>query len=438
MTRVKAANLRAFNVGFGDCLLLSITYDDGDARHALIDFGSSKLPARAPASRMLDVANHIKTATGGTLHMVVATHRHSDHISGFGRTDSGKVIEALHPTVVLQPWTEHPDLDPEATKPVGAARHPSGHLALTRTLANMSSFAAGVASEGRRLQQVARFPKTVAERLAFLGDTNLTNRAAVERLMKMGERHLYASFGDDLDLGDLFPRVKFDVLGPPTLAQQPSIAREAREDAQEFWHLAGAWGLAAARGSATVSDLAPLFEGVVMSRVPQAAKWLVPQIERAHAEELTSLLRTMDDVLNNTSLILLVHIEGTTLLFPGDAQIENWSYALFDAPNSEAIRKRLADTRVYKVGHHGSLNATPKTLWKDFAKKAPVDQAAGRLISVVSTLAGKHGDARRSTEVPRKALVDALKEQSEFHTTQDCRAMKQPWVDVAIPITSTP
>ena len=254
MNRVKAANLRAFNVGFGDCLLLSIDYDDGDSRHALIDFGTSKLPPRAPASRMLDVANHIKAATGGTLHMVVATHRHSDHISGFGKTDSGKVIEALHPQVVLQPWTEHPDLDPAATTPVLAAQHPPGHLALTRTLANMSSFAAGAASEGRRLQGVARFPKTVAARLEFLGETNLTNRPAVERLMRMGDRHIYASFGDDLELGDLFPRVTIEVLGPPTLAQQPSIARQAREDAEEFWHLAGTWGLAAAKGTATIHD----------------------------------------------------------------------------------------------------------------------------------------------------------------------------------------
>ena len=43
----------------------------------------------------------------------------------------------------------------------------------------------------------------------------------------------------------------------------------------------------------------------------------------------------MDKVLNNTSLILLFHIGETTLLFPGDAQIENWSYALFDAPNRD-------------------------------------------------------------------------------------------------------
>ena len=165
---------------------------------------------------------------------------------------------------------------------------------------------------------------------------------------------------------------------------------------------------------------------------------IIEEIERANAEEMASLLRTMDNVLNNTSLILLIQIEGTTLLFPGDAQIENWSYALFDAENAVEIRTRLADTRVYKVGHHGSLNATPKTLWKDFGKKAAADDASGRLISVVSTLAGKHGDARRSTEVPRKALVDELKAHSEFHTTQECRSTKQPWIDVAIPITSSP
>ena len=30
MTSVESARLRAYNVGFGDCLLLSLTYDDGE------------------------------------------------------------------------------------------------------------------------------------------------------------------------------------------------------------------------------------------------------------------------------------------------------------------------------------------------------------------------------------------------------------------------
>lgn len=72
----------------------------------------------------------------------------------------------------------------------------------------------------------------------------------------------------------------------------------------------------------------------------------------------------MDDQLNNTSLILLFSVEGDggtkRMLFGGDAQIENWEYALKLA-DVEANRVLLRDVDLYKVGHHGSRNATPRT-----------------------------------------------------------------------------
>jgi len=142
MTDVKQASLRAYNVGFGDCMLLRLTYTDDTERNVLIDFGSSQLPRGAPATRMADIAADIKTITHGHLDMVVATHRHSDHISGFGRADTGDIIEALEPEVVVQPWTEDPHLKPDARQPIADDR-PAAHLALARTLTDMDSFARG-------------------------------------------------------------------------------------------------------------------------------------------------------------------------------------------------------------------------------------------------------------------------------------------------------
>jgi hypothetical protein len=89
---------------------------------------------------------------------------------------------------------------------------------------------------------------------------------------------------------------------------------------------------------------------------------------------------------------------------------------------------------VYKVGHHGSLNATPKTLWNGFTHKQDDAHAnATRLISVMSTKSGKHGDARRGTEVPRTILRDALDENTELFSTNK-RTGKKPWLDVKIPL----
>src|SRR5262245_40613485 len=103
--------IRAYQVGFGDCFLVSFVYSKDDKRHVLIDFGTTELPKQleGPSKHMPHVANHIKEVCGGKLTAVVATHRHADHISGFA-TDgksggSGTIIADCNPKVVLQPWT---------------------------------------------------------------------------------------------------------------------------------------------------------------------------------------------------------------------------------------------------------------------------------------------------------------------------------------------
>jgi hypothetical protein len=164
------------------------------------------------------------------------------------------------------------------------------------------------------------------------------------------------------------------------------------------------------------------------------ARWLVPQIDRMNAEEMLGIVRSIDDALNNTSLILLFDIRGTRLLFPGDAQIENWRYALFDAPDAAENRTLLNDMALYKVGHHGSLNATPKTIWNGLTRKGG-PELDPRLQAVISTFGGKHGSVSRNTEVPRRKLLDALEAESELYTTQTLRSTKTFWreLEIALP-----
>lgn len=431
--------VRAYNVGFGDCLLLRFTYPDATRRHVLVDFGTTALPERGGPPSMLAVAEQIRADCGGKLEMVVASHRHADHISGFAGKP-GAVIAGLAPDLVVQPWTEDPDLAVDATAPAAGSPRPArGSRALVARLADMHAVAALAAAEAPRLAASSGVPRTVSGQLAFLGETNIANLPAVKALQALGPT-VFAHHGTELPVRKLLPGVEVDVLGPPTLEQSGAIERQAERDVDEFWHLAAGGAAArlprgARRGTGGERKPPPLFgRRHRVDEVPQQARWVVPQIDRLRGEELLSIVRTLDDAMNNTSLILLFDVGGTLLLFPGDAQIENWRYALRDAPGAEATCARLAGTRVYKVGHHGSLNATPrKLLWEAFAARGP-EGARDRLVTVMSTRAKKHGEITRSTEVPRRTLVAELQRLSDYVTTQNATRKDAFWRDVTVPL----
>ena len=44
MAKPYELRVKMFNVGFGDCFLLSFVYDEKDKRHVLIDFGTDRRP----------------------------------------------------------------------------------------------------------------------------------------------------------------------------------------------------------------------------------------------------------------------------------------------------------------------------------------------------------------------------------------------------------
>lgn len=433
--------VRAYNVGFGDCLLLRFTYPDASRRHVLIDFGTTALPERGGPPSMLAVAEQIRADCGGKLEMVVASHRHADHISGFAGKP-GAVIAGLAPELVVQPWTEDPDLAVDATAPATGSQRPArGNRALVARLADMHAVAGLAAAEAPRLAASGSVPRTVSGQLAFLGETNLANLPAVKALQALGPT-VFAHHGTELPVRKLLPGVGVDVLGPPTLEQSGAIERQAERDVDEFWHLAARGAAArtprrarARPGAEGERRPPPLFgRRHRADEVPQQAQWVVPRIDRLRGEELLSIVRTLDDAMNNTSLILLFDVGGTLLLFPGDAQLENWRYALRDAPGAAATCARLAGTRVYKVGHHGSLNATPRTLlWEAFAGKGP-QGTPDRLVTVMSTRRGKHGEDSRSTEVPRRTLVAELERLSDHVTTQKATKKGEFWRDVHVPL----
>jgi hypothetical protein len=372
--RPKSVEVRSYQVGFGDCFLVSFVYAQDDKRHLLIDFGTTGLPnSLKPSTHMPRVAQDIAdVCNGDRLTALVATHRHADHISGFGTDgktgESGKIIRGLRPKVVLQPWTEDPDARTDATKATRtSSRTPKSFTAGLRAKQDVARMIHGFVN-GPRSQGLSA---TLKRELSFIGETNIANKSAIDNLIAMGRakgaRAVWANHGSRSGLERLLPGVKVHVLGPPDLTQTESIRKQRSKDPDEFWHLM------AGRAGATENPIASgLTNGSTRrtATIPVEARWFRNRLEHLRGDELLQIVRELDAQMNNTSVILLFEVFGRKLLFPGDAQLENWSYALIEAPDHTATKKLLADVDFYKVGHHGSLNATPKKLlWESFTKR---------------------------------------------------------------------
>ena len=406
----KSVEVRSYQVGFGDCFLLSFVYSGTDKRHVLIDFGTTGLPRGKPSEHMPKVAQAIAAVVGkgNRLTAVVATHRHADHISGFA-TDastgkSGEIIKALRPRLVLQPWTEDPKARPNA---LTAKRIIGGEKGFVARLMNMNR----LAERAQRLaaSRPAWMSATARRELAFLGESNLANKSAVKNLIAMGEAGgaKFLRYGGHTGLEALLPGVKVRVLGPPDLTQSKAITKQRSKDRDQFWHFVedavpelpapGEDNGAAKRGQA----------------VPEEARWFRDRLLSVTSQGLLEIVRQLDDQMNNTSLILLFEVGKKKLLFPGDAQFENWSYAMTEARDRKKVAELIADVDFYKVGHHGSLNATPRQwVWEAFKKKK-----GKKLQTMMSTMPGKHGKVASKTEVPRRTLVTALESGSRLKST---------------------
>lgn len=282
--------VRMYQVGFGDCFLLSFEYADQaePARHVLIDFGTRQLAA---GLNLADVAGEIDARTGGGPDVVVLSHRHQDHMSGFGGSGTDAVVGRWKPRLVVRSWTEDPAAPADATGPAdpGGTGLRAG-LDQGRAFANALSQAIATSARGLRAD------------VRELALAQLANQAAIDRLDAWSRtgQGVYVSYGQPLALDAVVPGVQVHVIGPPTVAQHPAVAKE-RATSPEYWQLyrglaaTGAFDPAAA-GASTATD----------DRLVGPARWLV---ERLQAPQLRSLLRivtALDHAMNNTSVILLI------------------------------------------------------------------------------------------------------------------------------------
>src|SRR4051812_2151043 len=106
--KTRAARLRMYNVGFGDTFLLTLPTAGRD-RRILIDCGSVAKAQRSIGEIAQSIVDEIGAEGKPRLDVVIATHRHRDHVAGF----ASPVWDDVEVGEVWMPWTEHPT-DPKA------------------------------------------------------------------------------------------------------------------------------------------------------------------------------------------------------------------------------------------------------------------------------------------------------------------------------------
>jgi hypothetical protein len=121
----------------------------------------------------------------------------------------------------------------------------------------------------------------------------------------------------------------------------------------------------------------------------------------------------LNSATNNTSLALAFELvqTGEVLLFPGDAQVENWSnwrnleWELKEADGTERVvtgEDLLRRTVFYKVGHHGSHNGT---LDVHRLRLMPTGQLVAMCPVVAAVTSKRKGDWN---EIPKPSLCTEL------------------------------
>jgi beta-lactamase superfamily II metal-dependent hydrolase len=331
--------IRAYNVGVGDCIYVRIPKarkkgNKVDDFHMLIDCG------KKGSANLLKVAiDHLKGELPGEgdkkrLDLLLVSHEHEDHIKGMDPAWFDDVrIENLWMSVAMN--RDHPQ---------AKFAHQLHDMAAT-AMRNIA--ARGLALSPELEDMVGRY--------------GIANDGAVDALRKVlpeknGIDPLYVHA--DLKPADLQPDTltgaTFKVIGPEFDIDTFYLGDAGAEILHGFSANSGV--LAAAPRAST--------DGPVPTNISAS------DFRRLQSRMMSSAFAFAEEeneVVNNTSVMLLVEWRGRRLLFVGDAE---WNKAYRDKKKNFAwntawkLRNEELNKPVdfLKIGHHGSTNSTP---WND-------------------------------------------------------------------------
>ncbi len=443
-TSKASAVIRMYCHGLGDCFLLRFPEaENGRTFNVLIDCGVIGV-AKSPKPLMENVVSNIRDTCGGHLDLVIITHEHWDHVSGFSEQQARSIFDQITIDQVWYAWTEDPSpqnklgnkLRREREAKVQALQHAS--IALQKKSQGNS-----VANQrAQRIQSLLSYfghdaaqPDDALSAVANEGIGK--TRSAFDYLSKRNGVKVRYCRPEDTPVIIAGGAVRTYVLGPPQ--DEGLIKRSApTKSGKETYELAGqpfldaqietAFDRLAGNGDSDDKhspfdasfrysfpwgefEPAPLLD--LKAQIWDSEDWRKIDLDWTTAAETLAL--NLDQHTNNTSLVVAFEIiaTGKVLLFAADAQVGNWLswkntrwQIESPHPNISTITglDLLSRTEFYKVGHHGSHNAT--------LREFGLEQMSSKDLIAFVSVNKAQAEANRWYQMPFEPLMARLRDKT--------------------------
>jgi hypothetical protein len=410
-----------YRQGLGDCFLITLPKQNGDPWHMLIDCGVI-LGTPDVNKRLLEVIGSLVADTGGRVDVLVITHEHYDHVAAFAGLSTSFCADSekrnddqLQVGEVWFAWTEDPNdtlgqkLNKARAAQVNQLAAMIGQLQSDNKMSPATNHAAELMAFFGLGPDDLQTVKPAGLGMAANGSGNGRPKhlgataQAMENARALGGRkgeHVRYLKPDDMPWASSdLPGVRIYALGPPR--DEKLLKKTFATD--EVYHLAPSdagqsafFGAAALNGAGappqedqwspfdkaygrelrdpqqggdlrmpdlTAEFLHRHYYGPGSDMGDQDQSWR--RIDEDWLGSAAQFALNLDSATNNTSLVLAIELSpgGEVLLFPADAQVGNWlswqkvQWSL-DGNKTVTATDLLKRTAFYKVGHHGSHNAT--------------------------------------------------------------------------------
>ena len=365
--------IRAYNVLFGDCLLVSWDESDGE-HHAWIDFGNFSNDPNAVFSTVYD---KVLARTGGKLDVLVITHKHMDHLEGFySLRDS-----IANNFTIGSIWYAY--VKPELEDQFKIAE--------------------------KAIQDRDLIPKQVRLGEGSIGQMYQNNFGILELTIDERMEKFLGKFSNDkihaiyrgLNTKDILPpgvkKLEIEILAPE---RDSSVYFEPLEESLRLRQAMDDYLDGGDAGKETHDPEVPHSQNELLDEEEFPWNELADfaRLRRKLQSGGIDLLQAANKTRNNTSAVLRLSYEGIKILLTGDTEEKGW----------EVMKKEHDDRKfksdLIKVAHHGSINASPG--WS-YDKVFPDIKSSNRVI--ISTDRNRYPKEKYDNEVPKDEVLEGWK-----------------------------